>query len=86
LREAYRILKENGQVIVLELDDPSNKLIKLFIGIWFYYWLLFNFETPTRREMLKHGLIHEAKEAGFSNTAKRSEFYGVFQVVTGLKP
>jgi ubiquinone/menaquinone biosynthesis C-methylase UbiE len=85
LREAYRILQKNGQVIVLELDNPNNYFIRLFIGIWFFYWLPFNFETPTRREMLKNGLDNEVKEAGFSSINKISKFKNVFQVVIGTK-
>lgn len=87
LREAKRILKGGGKVIVLELDSPKNFFVRLFIALWFGYWLPFNFETPTRRDMLKRGLANEVEEAGFRNIRKTSEFRykyrGVFQVVEG---
>lgn len=85
LREANRILKEKGKVIVLEVDDPKNFFVRLFIGFWFFYWLPFNFETPTRRDMLKCGLENEVKKAGFKNIRKISSHQGVLQLVEGEK-
>lgn len=85
LKEARRILKETGRVIVLELDNPENFFVRLFIGFWFFYWLPFNFETPTRRDMLSHGITNEVKEAGFKNIRKISKHQGVFQIVEGEK-
>lgn len=87
LREAKRVLKEEGKVVVLELDSSKNFFVRLFIALWFGYWLPFNFETPTRKDMLKHGVANEAEEAGFRNIRKISQFgsnyRGVFQVVEG---
>jgi len=85
LTEAKRILKEKGKVIVLEMDNPGSFFVRLLIGFWFFYWLPFNFETPTRRDMLKHGLTNEVKEAGFKNVKKTSKYRGVFQIVEGEK-
>ena len=85
LREAKRILKENGKAIVLEVDNPKNPFVRLFTGFWLFYWLPFNFETPTRRDMLKCGLENEIKEAGFQNIGKISSHQGVLQVVQGEK-
>ena len=86
LEETWRILKDGGQVIALEIDNPESLLLRLFVGFWFFYWLPFNFETPTRRDMFKHGLTKEVKEVGFQNVSKISKFKGVFQVVCGEKP
>jgi len=89
LIEAKRILQEEGKVIVLELDSPNRFFVRLFIALWFGYWLPFNFETPTRRDMLKHGVANEVEQAGFRNNRKiselRSNYRGVFQVVEGEK-
>jgi ubiquinone/menaquinone biosynthesis C-methylase UbiE len=85
LIEAKRILKEKGKVIVLEVDDPKNLFVRLFTGFWLFYWLPFNFETPTRKDMLKYGLENEVKEAGFENIRRISSHQGVFQVVEGEK-
>lgn len=85
LQESYRVLKENGQLSVLELDNPVNIFLRIFIFIWFLYWLPFNFETPTRRDMLRHGVVNEVKEVGFVNIRKYSIYNGVCQTVTGEK-
>jgi len=89
LREAKRILQQEGKVVVLELDRPNNFFVRLFMGLWCGYWLPFNFETPTRRDMLKHGVANEVEEAGFTKVRKISQFRynyrGVFQVVEGEK-
>ena len=85
LREARRILRADGEVIILELDDPESFLVRFFVGLWFFYWLPFNFETPTRRDMLKHGLANEVIEEGFRNVRKISKHRGVFQIVVGEK-
>jgi demethylmenaquinone methyltransferase/2-methoxy-6-polyprenyl-1,4-benzoquinol methylase len=83
LREARRILKDNGTLVVLEMDNPSSFFLRLFIGFWWFYWLPFNFETPTRRDMLKCGLLNEVKETGFKQCLKSSLYNGVLQVVQG---
>jgi demethylmenaquinone methyltransferase/2-methoxy-6-polyprenyl-1,4-benzoquinol methylase len=85
LAEGRRILKDDGTVIILELDDPRSLWIRLFIGLWFFYWLPFNFETPTRRDMLERGVAEEVGEAGFKNVTKESKFRGILQVVQAVK-
>lgn len=83
LREAKRILTDGGTLTILELDNPSRLSDRLFMGFWLFYWLPFNFETPTRRDMLRRGLMEEVKEVGFRNVRKASLYKGVFQVVQG---
>jgi ubiquinone/menaquinone biosynthesis C-methylase UbiE len=85
LSEAKRVLRAKGRVIVLELDEPKNVFLRLFAGLWFFYWLPFNFETPTRRDMLRHGPANEVKEAGFKKVRKIPKLGGVCQVVEGEK-
>jgi ubiquinone/menaquinone biosynthesis C-methylase UbiE len=85
LREARRVLKPKGQVVVLEIDNPPNILLRLFIGFCFFYWLPGNFETLTRRDMFKHGIDNEVKEVDFVNVRKYSIYHGVFQTVIGEK-
>jgi demethylmenaquinone methyltransferase/2-methoxy-6-polyprenyl-1,4-benzoquinol methylase len=85
LAEARRILKDGGRLIILELDRPGSLWVRLFIGFWFFYWLPFNFETPTRRDMLKHGVVEEVREAGFREVSKKSKCHGVLQVVQGVR-
>ena len=85
LREAYRILADGGTLIVMEMDIPPNILLRWFVALWWFYWLPFNFETPTRREMLKHGLKRELREAGFQNITKTSVYGGTLQVMSGIR-
>jgi ubiquinone/menaquinone biosynthesis C-methylase UbiE len=85
LLEAKRIMKEGSRVVVLEVDNPEGGFRRIFVGLWLFYWLPFNFETPTRRDMLKRGLTNELREAGFKNIRKSPKHHGVFQVVEGQK-
>ena len=85
LREARRVLKDQGEVIVLDLDNPPNIVLRVLVGLWALYWLPGNFETPTRRDMLKHGLINEVEDSGFANVRKYSSYHGIFQTVIGTK-
>lgn len=85
LKEVKRILRDEGTLTILEMDNPSSLFLRIFVGFWWFYWLPFNFETPTRRDMLKNGLEKEVKEAGFNEVNKSSFHNGVFQVVQGRK-
>ncbi|MBC8233479.1 tyrosine-type recombinase/integrase [bacterium] len=82
LQEAMDALSEG---LGMELDNPKRLWIRLFIGLWAFYWLPFNFETQTRRDMLKHGVVKEVQETGFKKVTKESKYQGVFQVVQGVK-
>ncbi len=85
LAEARRVLKGGGTLGVLEMDNPPSWLRRLFLGFWWFFWLPFNFETPTRRDMLRQGLASEVREAGFADVSRTSMYDGVFQVVRGQK-
>lgn len=85
LAEARRVLRDGGVVVVPEMDSPPSPAVLWFIGFWFFYWLPFNFETPTRRDMLRHGLAREVGDAGFHSVTKVSQHRGVFQTVYGFK-
>jgi ubiquinone/menaquinone biosynthesis C-methylase UbiE len=85
LAEAKRVLRENGRLTVLDLGEVEGFFRKLFIGFWFFYWLPFNFEVPTIRDMLEQGLAHEVRRAGIRDVRQESKYHGVFQTVTGVK-
>ncbi len=85
LKEASRVLADGGTLAVLEMDNAPNPLLRLFVGLWWFYWLPFNFETATRRDMLGRGVTTEMAEAGLGCVRKWSLHGGVFQVVQGRK-
>jgi len=85
LSEARRVLKSGGRVIILEMDNPESLSVRLLAGFWLFYWLPFNFETPTRKDMLKHGVSNEMEEAGFENIRRMRKSRGILQVVEGEK-
>jgi len=85
LADAKRVLKPGGELVVLELDQPDSLLLRAFIGLWFFYWLPLNFETPTRRDMLQRGVTNEVREAEFQSVSRTRVAGGVFQTVCGRK-
>jgi ubiquinone/menaquinone biosynthesis C-methylase UbiE len=87
LREAGRVLKRSGRVAVLELDDPPSRVRRILLGAWLLYWLPYpiNFENPTRRDMVRHGLQRELAAAGFEKIHKVSRYHGTMQVLTASR-
>ena len=85
LKEAKRVLKNSGKLIIFEIDEPTSKLRKLFNYFWFFYWLPLNPETPTRKDLQKHKLTNEIKEAGFDIILKNNFYKRYFQTVVAQK-
>ena len=87
LREASRVCRRDGRVVVLELDQPSRPWLRWLIGLWFFYWVPppLNFETRTRRDLQRRGLVREVSEAGFGEVRKLSKYAGTMQVVEARK-
>ena len=85
LKEAKRVLKDYGKLIIFEIDEPKSNLRKLFIYFWFFYWLPLNPETPTRKDLQKHKLTNEIKEVGFNIILKNNFYKRTFQTVVAQK-
>ncbi len=85
LGEAHRVLRCGGRVAVLEMDRAQGLLRRLLLGFFWFYWLPFNFETATRRDMLRRGVVTEVREAGFGSVSKLPMYRGALQVVVGVK-
>jgi ubiquinone/menaquinone biosynthesis C-methylase UbiE len=84
LRDARRVCVADGRVVVLELDRPPRWWLRWLLGLWFLYWVPFNFETPTRRDLERHTVRGEMAEAGLAAVRRRSLFGGTMQVVEGV--
>jgi ubiquinone/menaquinone biosynthesis C-methylase UbiE len=85
LREAKRLCGPAGRVVVLELDRPASRWLRGLMGLWFLYWVPppLNFETRTRRDLERRGLVREVAEAGFARIVRHSKFAGTMQAVEG---
>lgn len=86
LREARRVLGEGGRVGVVEVDWPSSPLMRLYFNAWWHWWRPWRFQQATRRDMLRHGIAEELREAGFRRVRKVTVYHGGIQVVMGEKP
>ena len=85
LKEAKRVLKDSGKLTIFEIDKPGSNLRKLFNFFWFFYWLPLNPETPTRKDLQRHKLTNEIKEAGLEVISKTNYNKGTFQTVLAKK-
>jgi demethylmenaquinone methyltransferase/2-methoxy-6-polyprenyl-1,4-benzoquinol methylase len=83
LRDAARVCAPGGRVVVLELDRPPRWWLRWLLGLWFLYWVPFNFETATRRDLERHTVRAEMAEAGLARVQRHSKFAGTMQVVEG---
>jgi ubiquinone/menaquinone biosynthesis C-methylase UbiE len=83
LCEAGRVCGPEGRTVILELDRPSRRWLRWLLGLWFLYWVPhpINFETRTRRDLERRGLVNEVAEVGFANVRRLSKYAGTMQVV-----
>jgi len=85
LREARRVLREGGSVAIVEVDWPRSPLTRLYLCLWWWYWLPWRFQLPTRRDFLRRGVAVEVREAGFRNVTERRLYSGAVLVVKAEK-
>jgi len=77
LREAQRLLKSGGRVIIIDFDKPSKRWSKF---IHFSLWLF-----PKIRGNIVYGLDSLAKNAGFSLIEKRYLRWGIISSIVAAK-
>lgn len=73
LKEAQRLLKPGGRLMIIDFDKPSKEWFKF---IYFSLWLI-----PKIRENVMYGLDSLAKDAGFSLMEKRYLRWGIISTI-----
>ena len=77
LREAWRLLKPAGRLLVIDFDKPSKRWLKLIYGS---LWLV-----SSIRENLVYGLDRLARDAGFKPVEKRYLRWGIISSIIAQK-
>lgn len=98
LKEMFRVLKENGQIIILEFSYPQNPIIKFFYNLYFTIVLPFIGKLvskdkqaykylPQSVKMFYQGeiFLQHLQQAGFKNTKYKSLTFGICTIYTGEK-
>lgn len=81
LSEAYRVIKSEGRIVILEQNKPKRKWKSLLLD----FFELFNPEFPTYKDMLRCGLTNEIKQAGFRIIKTDTVYWELFQIVLAKK-
>jgi len=85
MREVRRVLRTGGEIVVLELGQPTGLLLQAFTGLWFFHWPPFSFETRTRRDMLRRGVATELAESGLQSLTATPAAGEASETVCGRK-
>jgi demethylmenaquinone methyltransferase/2-methoxy-6-polyprenyl-1,4-benzoquinol methylase len=98
LSEARRVLREKGQLLIMEFDRPEQSLPGRLYGIYFKYILAPLGNWLSRTDYAYSYLVrsicefpgdseflHEIEAAGFKNTGVRKLTYGIAKIYTGIK-
>lgn len=98
LKEIYRVLNENGQVIILEFSQPDKFPVKQLYGFYFKYILpniggLISGNKPAYKYLhdsvfafpQSHDFLNIMNEAGFKNTWQKRVSFGIATIYVGEK-
>ncbi len=98
LREFHRVLKPQGQVVILELSRPRNRLFRRLFEHYFHKLLprIGGLVSHDRRayEYLPASVsafpaperfVEMLEQAGFGDCRARSQTFGIAQIYTGVK-
>ena len=98
LDEIYRVLKSGGDLVVLELSRPGNRLIRWLFDLYFFHILPLIGRLLSKREEAYNYLPASVKSfvygkefddwmiaAGFGNTGYRALTFGIVTIYKGEK-
>jgi ubiquinone/menaquinone biosynthesis C-methylase UbiE len=77
LREAFRVIRPKGRIVVVEQNKPNEK----WKALLFDWMERLNPEYQTYKELLQCGLVNEIRNAGFNITRTETTFWDFFQIV-----
>ena len=98
LREALRVLKSGGRLVILELSRPQNKIIRWFYDLYFLHVLPIiggkvsgdkaayaYLPASVKAFPGKKEFTDELRRAGFVNITHRAFTFGICRMYTGEK-
>lgn len=98
LREALRVLKSGGRLVILELSRPQNKIIRWFYDLYFLHILPIiggkvsgdkaayaYLPASVKAFPGKKEFTDELRRAGFVNITHRAFTFGICRMYTGEK-
>ena len=98
LKEMHRVLREGGEVFILEFSTPRNKIIRTVYNFYFRYLLPF-IGRVTSKDPKAYKYLYESvqafpcyedflalmKEAGFKSNKYKIQTLGICSIYTGKK-
>lgn len=99
LKEMCRVLKPNGQIVILEFSYPQNLFVRCLYNVYFNYVLPFVGRIISKDNTAYKYLIKSVKEfpkgkkflsyldkVGFKKTDYKNLTCGIVSIYTGIKP
>ena len=98
LREMYRVLRERGEVVILEFSYPTNAVIRFFYDLYFSYimpligrWFSKDktayayLRSSVKSFVWGEQMVERMRKAGFSNISFKPQTAGISTVYVGYK-